>query len=181
MRLDPAAGGRVRKGIRLAAALDTFVKTPVIGQLIGQNYILRSGPARLSLSFEYIIKTVSLSTIVLDMIMALPVVASEAADSVSIVELLFLGENIAATSCIRALHSGLLLADIYQGSMDSTVFESFIERLLPLCGRWPEPNAISRWRVAHLQRHERENETLILNIQSIVHAILGRAQLWRSL
>ena len=113
--------------------------------------------------------------------MALPVVASEAADSVSIVELLFLGENIAATSCIRALHNGLLLADIYQGSTDSTVFESFTERLLPLCGRWPEPNAISRWRVAHLQRHERENETLILNMQSIVHAILGRAQLWRSL
>ena len=43
MKLDPAAGGRVRKGIRLAAALGTFVmlvKTPFSGELFGQNLSL---------------------------------------------------------------------------------------------------------------------------------------------
>jgi transposase len=26
--------------------------------------------------------------------------------------------------------------------MDSTVFEGFIEQLLPLCGKWPEPKLV---------------------------------------
>jgi transposase len=31
---------------------------------------------------------------------------------------------------------------VFQGSTDSTVFEDFIEQLLPLCGKWPEPKSI---------------------------------------
>jgi len=32
---------------------------------------------------------------------------------------------------------GIILARVFQGSTDSTVFEDFIEQLLPLCGKWP--------------------------------------------
>ena len=38
--------------------------------------------------------------------------------------------------------NGLLLADIYQGTTNGAIFESFIERVLPLCGRWPEPRSV---------------------------------------
>ena len=37
---------------------------------------------------------------------------------------------------------GILLAKVFQGTTDSDVFEDFIERLLPLCGRWPEPKSV---------------------------------------
>jgi transposase len=37
---------------------------------------------------------------------------------------------------------GIILAHVFQGSTDSTVFEDFIEQLLPLCGRWPEPKSV---------------------------------------
>jgi len=37
---------------------------------------------------------------------------------------------------------GVILARGFQGSTDSTVFEDFIEQLLPLCGRWPEPKSV---------------------------------------
>ena len=37
---------------------------------------------------------------------------------------------------------GILLARVFQGSADSKVFEDFIEQLLPLCGRWPEPKSV---------------------------------------
>jgi hypothetical protein len=30
---------------------------------------------------------------------------------------------------------GIILARVFQGSIDSTVFEDFIEQLLPLCGK----------------------------------------------
>jgi len=37
---------------------------------------------------------------------------------------------------------GVITSWVYQGSTDSTVLESFIERLLPYCGRWPEPKSV---------------------------------------
>jgi hypothetical protein len=37
---------------------------------------------------------------------------------------------------------GVLLARVFQGSTDATVFEKFIEQLLPLCGKWPEPKSV---------------------------------------
>jgi transposase len=37
---------------------------------------------------------------------------------------------------------GIILACVYQGSTNSTIFEDFIEQLLPLCGRWPEPKSV---------------------------------------
>jgi transposase len=37
---------------------------------------------------------------------------------------------------------GIILACVFQGSTDSTVFEGFIEQLLPLCGKWPEPKSV---------------------------------------
>ena len=43
-------------------------------------------------------------------------------------------------------HDGVILARVYQGSTDSTVFEDFIEQLLPLCGRWPEPKLLTNVR-----------------------------------
>ena len=36
---------------------------------------------------------------------------------------------------------GDILARVFQGSTDSAVFEDFIEQLLPLCGKWPEPKS----------------------------------------
>ena len=37
---------------------------------------------------------------------------------------------------------GILLAKVFSGVTDSVVFENFIAELLPLCGRWPEPNSV---------------------------------------
>jgi transposase len=37
---------------------------------------------------------------------------------------------------------GIILTRVFQGSTDSTVFEDFIEQLLPLCGKWPEPKSV---------------------------------------
>jgi transposase len=37
---------------------------------------------------------------------------------------------------------GIILARVFQGSTDSAVFEDFVEQLLPLCGRWPEPKSV---------------------------------------
>ena len=31
---------------------------------------------------------------------------------------------------------------MYKGSTDHNIFESFIEELLPYCGKWPEPKSI---------------------------------------
>jgi len=35
-----------------------------------------------------------------------------------------------------------MLARVFQGSTDSMVFEDFIEQLLPLCRKWPEPKSV---------------------------------------
>lgn len=37
---------------------------------------------------------------------------------------------------------GMFLAKVYQGATDRDVFEDFIERLLPFCGRWPEARSV---------------------------------------
>jgi transposase len=37
---------------------------------------------------------------------------------------------------------GIILARVFQGSTDSEVFEDFMQQLLPLCGRWPEPKSV---------------------------------------
>lgn len=37
---------------------------------------------------------------------------------------------------------GLLHKWIFQGSTDGDLFEDFVKELLPLCGRWPEPNSV---------------------------------------
>jgi len=37
---------------------------------------------------------------------------------------------------------GVVLARIFQGSTDTTVFGDFIEQLLHHCGRWPEPKSV---------------------------------------
>jgi len=37
---------------------------------------------------------------------------------------------------------GVIFSQIFQGTTDSEVFEDFIEQLLPLCGRWPEPQSV---------------------------------------
>jgi len=37
---------------------------------------------------------------------------------------------------------GIILVHVFQGSTDSTVFEGFIEQLLPLCSKWPEPKSV---------------------------------------
>jgi transposase len=37
---------------------------------------------------------------------------------------------------------GIVLARVYQGSTDSSVFEDFVEQLLAHCGRWPEPKSV---------------------------------------
>jgi transposase len=36
---------------------------------------------------------------------------------------------------------GILLARVFRGSADSSVFEDLIEQLLPHCGIWPEPKS----------------------------------------
>jgi transposase len=36
----------------------------------------------------------------------------------------------------------IMLSRIFQGSTDSVVFEDFLEQLLPLCGKWPEPKSV---------------------------------------
>ena len=37
---------------------------------------------------------------------------------------------------------GVIFSRIFQGTTDSEFFEDFIELLLPLCGRWPEPKSV---------------------------------------
>jgi transposase len=37
---------------------------------------------------------------------------------------------------------GIILARVFLGSTDGTVFEDFVEQLLPLCSRWPEPKSV---------------------------------------
>jgi transposase len=37
---------------------------------------------------------------------------------------------------------GILLVHVFQGSTDATLFEEFIEQLLPLYSKWPEPKSV---------------------------------------
>jgi transposase len=37
---------------------------------------------------------------------------------------------------------GVILVRVFRGSTDSTVFEEYIEQLLPLMGKWPERNSV---------------------------------------
>jgi len=37
---------------------------------------------------------------------------------------------------------GIMLLHMFQGSTDSAVFEDFLEQLLPLCSKWPEPKSV---------------------------------------
>ena len=50
---------------------------------------------------------------------------------------------------------GVLLYKIFQGTTDSNVFEDFIELLLPLCGRWPEPRSVLVMDNASIHRSSR--------------------------
>ena len=50
---------------------------------------------------------------------------------------------------------GLILAYVYEGSTDSSIFEAFVERLLPLCGRWPEPRSVLVMDNASIHHSER--------------------------
>jgi transposase len=38
--------------------------------------------------------------------------------------------------------SGVIHSRIFQGSTDGEFFEDFVTELLPMCGRWPEPNSV---------------------------------------
>lgn len=37
---------------------------------------------------------------------------------------------------------GVIYSEVYEENTDTQVFESFIERLLPFCGRYPEPRSV---------------------------------------
>jgi DDE superfamily endonuclease/Winged helix-turn helix len=50
---------------------------------------------------------------------------------------------------------GILLARVFQGSTDSCRFEEFVEQLLPLWGRWPEPKSVLIMDNASFHRSER--------------------------
>lgn len=39
-------------------------------------------------------------------------------------------------------HNGILDSQVFKGSTDATVFERFIEHLLPRCGRWPDDYSV---------------------------------------
>lgn len=50
---------------------------------------------------------------------------------------------------------GIVLARVFQGSTDATVFEDFIEQLLPHCGRFPERKSVIIMDNASFHRSER--------------------------
>jgi transposase len=49
----------------------------------------------------------------------------------------------------------VVLAQVFQGSTDSVVFETFIEQLLPYCGKWPEPRSVLVMDNASFHRSDR--------------------------
>ena len=53
---------------------------------------------------------------------------------------------------------GIIFARIFQGSTDSTVFEEFIDQLLPLCGKWPEPRSVLVMDNASIHHSERTKQ-----------------------
>jgi transposase len=50
---------------------------------------------------------------------------------------------------------GIILARVFQGSTNSTMFEDFIEQLLHHCGRWPEPRSVLIMDNASIHRSEK--------------------------
>jgi len=44
---------------------------------------------------------------------------------------------------------------VYEGSTDTTIFEDFIETLLPYCGKWPEPRSVLIMDNASFHRSEK--------------------------
>jgi len=50
---------------------------------------------------------------------------------------------------------GIILARVFQGSTDSTAFEDFIEQLLPLSGKWPQPKSVLVMDNASIHQTER--------------------------
>jgi DDE superfamily endonuclease len=51
--------------------------------------------------------------------------------------------------------NGVVLARVFSGPTDGTVFEDFIEQLLSHCGRWPEPCSVLVMINASFHRTER--------------------------
>jgi transposase len=55
------------------------------------------------------------------------------------------------------IQDSIIFARVYQGSINNTVFEDFIEQLLPLCNRWLEPKSvlvIDNATIHHMERIE---------------------------
>ncbi len=50
---------------------------------------------------------------------------------------------------------GTVLSQMFQGSTDSIVLEDFIEQLLPLCGKWPQPTSVILMDNASIHHTER--------------------------
>jgi transposase len=50
---------------------------------------------------------------------------------------------------------GVILVRVFRGSTDAAAFEEFIEQLLPLCGRWPEPKSVLVMDNASIHNSER--------------------------
>lgn len=50
---------------------------------------------------------------------------------------------------------GIVLARVFQGTTDATIFEDFIGQLLPYCGRFPEPKSVIIMDNASFHRSER--------------------------
>lgn len=50
---------------------------------------------------------------------------------------------------------GVLHFRVFEGSTDSGIFESFIEELLPYCGKWPEPRSVLVMDNASIHHSER--------------------------
>lgn len=50
---------------------------------------------------------------------------------------------------------GIVHLRIFQGSTDGALFESFIEELLPFCGRWPNPKSVLIMDNASFHRSDR--------------------------
>lgn len=53
---------------------------------------------------------------------------------------------------------GIVYSRIFQGSTDTTVFEDYLQELLPCCGRWPEPKSVIVMDNASFHHSERIRE-----------------------
>jgi hypothetical protein len=55
---------------------------------------------------------------------------------------------------------GIILTRVFLGSTDSTAFEDFVEQLLLLCGRWPEPKSVLVMDNATIHHTEHDNSDI---------------------